>query len=101
MAKKKVTGAPRKKKKRVTSPTPRAANRRAGEAEGFLVTYKQISSLTGKSLNTIYANKSRGNFDPNVFESILYYVARHGKFNVKRKIMEYALERETDNPADY
>lgn len=70
----------------------RNAAKRLGEQEQHCFTYDDILALVGMTRNTLYRHVSRGTLDPDNLESILYWVARHGLPNVKRKLLDYALE---------
>lgn len=74
----------------------RKARRSMGESEDHSYTYQDLSRLTGKKLNTIYQHVARGTFDPNDLGSVVKWVARHGKKNVKREILDYALSPRPD-----
>ena len=77
------------------------AAKKLGEQEQHWWTYDDLVRLTGKTRNTIYKHVDRGTIDPGKLESVLYWVARNGKPEVKRKLLEYALQPwNSKNPAD-
>ena len=76
------------------------AAKRLGEQEQHWWNYDDLLTLTGMTRNTLYRHVSRGTIDPAKLESVLYWVARHGNMQVKRKLLDYALEAgNSKNPA--
>ena len=76
------------------------AAKRLGEQEQHWWNYDDLLALTGMTRNTLYRHVSRGTIDPAKLESVLYWVARHGNMQVKRKLLDYALEAgNSKNPA--
>lgn len=76
------------------------AAKRLGEQEQHVWTYDDLAVLTGMARNTVYRHVSRGTLDPDSLESVLYWLARHGLPEVKRKLLDYALQpTKAKNPA--
>ena len=76
------------------------AAKRLGEQEQHTWTYDDLADLTGMARNTVYRHVSRGTLDPDSLESVLYWLARHGTSDVKRKLLDYALDPgNSKNPA--
>lgn len=76
------------------------AAKRLGEQEQHTWTYDDLATLTGMARNTVYRHVSRGTLDPDSIESVLYWLARHGLPDVKRKLLDYALQPgNSRNPA--
>ncbi|MEO1616484.1 MAG: hypothetical protein AAFV88_11580 [Planctomycetota bacterium] len=78
--------------------TDRAA-RKHGEQERHSWDYDDLVRITGKTRNTVYQHVARGSFDPDSLESVVCWIARHANLDLKRKILDYALEsRANRNP---
>lgn len=78
----------------------RRAAKRLGEQERHFWSYDDLITLTGMTRNTVYRHVSRGTIDPDSLESVLYWLARHGVAEVKRKLLDYALQpARAKNPA--
>lgn len=56
--------------------------------------YEDLSRLTDLSLDAIRQAKSRGDFNPEIFGSVLTWVAKHGNMHIRREIMEALLVRQ-------
>lgn len=69
------------------------AARSLGEQERHSWDYDDLSALTGKTRNTIYKHVERGSFDPTDLASVVCWIARHANMDLKRRILDYALER--------
>lgn len=97
--------AKKKAKKKAKAPahaenTRINAAKRRGEQELHCYTYDDLVKLTGMARNTIYRHVSRGTLDPDNIESALYWLARHGSPEIKRNLLDYALEPgKSKNPA--
>lgn len=98
MAKKKTKTATRTRAKQTGQRDayvgrPRRAARAMGEQETHSWHYDDLIRLTGKTRNTLYQHVARGTFEPENLESVIYWVARHAKLDVKRRILDYALDQ--------
>ena len=61
-------------------------------AENWTYNYKDIEKLVAKSsINMVHQAKSRGYFDPNDFKSVIFWIARHAKPEIKRELLEYIM----------
>jgi hypothetical protein len=78
---------------------PRRARRSQGEPESFFWHYQDLEELTGKQKLSLYQHTTRKTLDPHSLESVVYFVARHGTPEVKRRILEYTLQPGGKNPA--
>lgn len=73
----------------------------APERKRFYYSYEDIASLTDKpNKNAIYKDITRNRFDPEVLESVVLYIARHGTKKFKLKILSSMLERSLDSQVD-
>lgn len=76
------------------------ANRRLGEEEAYFFHYSDLERCTGKTNEAIRQNVSRGKLDPNKLESVAVWIARHAHDELRKQILQYALEaRPPENPA--
>ena len=64
----------------------------------FTYTYAKIARLAGMTRNTCHQHVVRGNLDPADLESVLVWLARHGKFGLRTRIVGAALSRELQGP---
>ncbi len=76
------------------------ANRRLGEEQAYYFYYSDLERCTGKTNEAIRQNISRGKLDPNRIESVAVWLARHAHDELRKQILQYALEpRASENPA--
>lgn len=73
-------------------------DRRLGIKDPHGWTYDDLHEITGLSLAAIYQHKARMSFDPDNLLSVVIWVARHAKREVKQQIIDYALEKNPVNP---
>ncbi len=59
----------------------------------FTYNYQVLSRLSGMKMNSLHQAKCRGDFDPEDLESVVIWLARHGKASLRRRMINYALER--------
>ena len=52
-------------------------------------TYQDLCDLTGMSLNTVQTHRKRNNFDPDNLESVLVWLARNAKPELKARMFMY------------
>ena len=64
----------------------------------FTYTYANIAKLADMSRNSCHQHVARGNLDPADLESVLVWLARHGKFGLRKRIVGAALSRELHSP---
>ena len=64
----------------------------------FTYTYAQIAKSADMSLNSCHQHVARGNLDPDDLESVLVWLARHGKFGLRKRFVGAALWRELVGP---
>lgn len=60
----------------------------------FTYNYEDLQTLTGMELKALYQHKTRGNFDPENLESVLIWLARHAREDVRQRMVAYAISRE-------
>ena len=65
----------------------------------FTFGYKDLGKLSGMALNSVQQHTRRGTLDPSDLRSVLIWLARHGKLNLRRQIVYAALSRELDSKA--
>lgn len=58
----------------------------------FTITYDDIQKATGLSMDNIYQYRRRGDLEPTL-EGLLLFVARHGKLDLRKRVINYCLER--------
>lgn len=76
------------------------AARGLGEQEAHFFDYDDLCKLVGKQRNTVYKHVERGAFDPDDLRSVVLWVARHATLDLKRQILDYALDPgASSNPA--
>lgn len=95
MAKKRPAAKPRQAKPpahQEQTEYQRRAARQKGEQEQHVWTYDDLVKLTGKARNTIYQHVARGSFDPEDLFSVVVWLARHAKPQLKRRMIDYALD---------
>lgn len=88
-----------KRKKEMSDSGAKGPARSKGEQVQHSFTYDDLTRMTGKERNTIYQHVARGSFDPDNLESTICWVARHANLDLKRKILDYALDQTAINPA--
>jgi len=59
----------------------------------FTFTYRDLVRLSAMSQNTLYQQVRRGNLDPADLQSVLLFLARHGKIGLRLRIVHAALLR--------
>ena len=64
----------------------------------FLYGYEDIRKLTNLTYANIKSHKKRGSFDPADLRSVVLFLARHGKLELRKAIVEHALMREKELP---
>jgi len=57
----------------------------------FRYTYQTLAKLSGMALNSIHQHVTRGNLDPADLESVLYWLARHGRQKLRQRLVAYAM----------
>jgi hypothetical protein len=60
----------------------------------FQYNYETLLKVTGDtvSMNDLYQHRTRNNIDPENFESVLVWCARHARQDLKEKILRNALD---------
>ena len=72
-----------------------------GKTHESVFGYEDIMELTGLSKNTLYQYRVRMQFDPDDLRSIVLFVARHGTPELRRDILNYAVDYHlSENPGD-
>lgn len=61
--------------------------------EEFRYSYATLARLTGMTYDTVCQHRSRGNFDPAKLETVLIWLARHGKKDLRHRMIHAALDR--------
>lgn len=56
--------------------------------------YEALSHITDLSTEAIRQAKSRGEFNPEIFGSVVSWVAKHGNLHMRQEIMESLLMRQ-------
>lgn len=77
--------------------SPKKADRHLGEEEPHVYHYSDLQRCTGKTNEAIRQHVSRGNLDLGKLESVVMWLARHAKPELRRKILQYALEPDVPN----
>ena len=65
--------------------------------QNFYYTFEDLRKLTGLTMDAIYQHKARGDVEPASIESVVKFVARYGRLELKREILENMLLREVPN----
>lgn len=61
--------------------------------------YSDLMDATGLTLENLYQFRTREDFDPEDFVSVVKFIARHGKLKLRRQMIDYMLSRElTEKP---
>jgi hypothetical protein len=61
--------------------------------------YTDLQECCELTLENLYQFRTRQDFDPENFESVVLFVARHGKLDLRRRMVDYMLTRElTEKP---
>ncbi len=61
--------------------------------------YRDLMDATGLTLENLYQFRSRNDFDPENFASVVKFIARHGKLKLRKEILNYMISRElTEKP---
>ena len=53
-----------------------------------------LAKLTGLSIDAIWQHRTRGTFDPDDLESVMLWLARHGRMDLRLKMVTSAVSRE-------
>lgn len=64
----------------------------ARRAAIFTWSYADLCELTGKSLQAVYEARSSGDFDPEVFATVIKWVTRHATPAFKIELMTFATQ---------
>jgi hypothetical protein len=55
--------------------------------------YATLARLTGMNYDAVCQHRSRGNFDPNDLASVLVWLGRHAKKDLRQRLLHAALDR--------
>lgn len=59
----------------------------------FYFTYQDLMRLTDKSYNAVCQDVRRGTLDCDKLDSVVIWLARHGRMEMQGRIAKFALER--------
>ena len=60
----------------------------------WIFNYEDLVELTGLKHNTIYQHRARGNFDPDDIWSVMLWLARHARPELRNQLVMHAIARE-------
>ena len=63
-----------------------------GSIKRFFLTYEQVFALTPCTPTACWQHVRRGDLDLDNLTSVLFFLARHGHFDLRVRVLKYAIE---------